>query len=231
MSWVDDLVGFAESRLNERAREALWTRGVTDEQIQSYRLGYIDRELPPLTYPASFKEWSLGGAKLDDMFLLPLTNALGDIKGMQFRHVERARGGYSDYFLAEDEPVLFGLAQAVPHIWTTGDICLVEGCFDLFPVQRALPGTVATLTARIPGMAIRLFKRFVQRIWMVYDMDGPGRRGCAKVQARHGQDFDVRIVPYPQVPKPGGGLTKDPGELWEAWGEDRFVTHFQTQVC
>lgn len=228
--WIDELVEFSSSHLDDRVREALYARGVTDEQIQLYRLGYLDRQLPPLQNAKAFLEWSLNGAKLDGVFVLPLTNALGDIKGLQFRHVDRGRSGYSDFFLDQDEPVLFGLAQAMPYVWETGTICLVEGCFDLLPLQRTFPGVVSTLTARAPDSFLRFLRRLVKKVWLVWDGDRTGRNGCAIFTRRFSDDFEIHTLNYPKVTKISGGLVKDPGELWEAWGEQRFSDYIRSSM-
>lgn len=223
MEWLEQLTQHAHEQLGEREREALWTRGVTDEQIDLYRLGCINKRLPDLQFPDDFMEWSWSGRRLDDVFLLPLTNTLGQVKGLQFRHVDRARSGYSDFMPYEDEPVLFGLAQAMPHVWRTESVWLVEGGFDLFPIQRVYPEVVATLTARVTTEFARLLRRLVQEIWLAYDMDHTGRIQSRHVVKTYGQDFKVHEVTFPQPARPDGtGKAKDPSELWETWGDSRL---------
>lgn len=228
MGWVDDFVAYAESQVDDRMREALYTRGVTDEQMALYRLGYFNRELPDLPYPKEFLDWSKDGGKLDDVIVLPLTTTLGALKGLQFRHVERERAGYMDFIAEKGDLALFGLAQAMPHVWETRSIALVEGGFDLFPIQRTFPGSVATLTARVVEPLVRILRRLVAQVWLIYDMDTPGRNACEKFTRQHGEEFKIHVPKYPSVPKIGGGLTKDPGELWEAWGEEKFSAHFRS---
>lgn len=228
MTWLDAFVTEASSRLGPREREALWARGVTDDQIESFRLGYLNRELPQVDYSASFLEWSHRGAKLDDVFVLPLTNCLGEIKGLQFRHVERERAGYMDFIVDEGEAVLFGLGQAMPYVWETREVFLVEGAFDLFPIQRFFPGVVATLTAHVVSSFLHVLRRLVDEIWLGYDMDKAGRTACAKFLKQYGQEFKVHVVSYPRVIRPGGGVVKDPGELWEAWGDIQYASFIRS---
>lgn len=223
MEWLEQLVQFGQEQLSESDREALWTRGVTDEQIALFRLGAVHSKLPDIELPKDFLEWAWHGRKLDDVFLLPLTNALGQVKGLQFRHIDRDRSGYSDFIPFEDEPVLFGLAQAMPHVWETGSIWLVEGAFDLFPIQRVYPEVTATLTARVTSQFARFLRRFVKEIWLAYDMDATGRAAGARTVKAHGQDFEIHDVLLPRPMRlDGQGKVKDPSELWETWGDDRF---------
>jgi DNA primase len=224
MTWLDDLVVFAQGRLDERVRSALWGRGVTDEQMDLYRIGHLNSILPSLPMPEAkeFCEWARVDGRIDDVFVLPLTNALGQILGVQFRHVEQGRKGYREYVLERDEPVLFGLAQALPAIWKTERAFIVEGAFDVFPVQRVVPYTFATLTARVPEQLIRFLRRLVSHVSLGYDMDKTGREACARFTTAHGVDFEVQTINYPPARTADGKVAKDPSEIWEAWGDDRL---------
>ena len=229
MAWLDGLAQHCAGDLPDRAKEALWARGVSDEQAQQFQIGYLDRTLPDLDYSKTFLKWADEGAKLDDVFVLPLTNTLGVIKGFQFRHVDRERSGYMDFIAEKGEAVLFGLSQAMPHVWRSRSVFVVEGAFDLFPVQRVYPGTVATLTARVVDPLVRILRRLTDTIHMGYDMDEAGRGSCARFAKWHGkgsrvgeQEFDIRIVDWPQVDTLDGSLIKDPSDLWEAWGDEQF---------
>lgn len=220
MTWPADLTRFAQQQLTDRERDALYARGVTDEQIASYRIGYLNRRLPALEGADEFLQWSHRGARIDDMFVLPLTTVTGEIKGFQFRHVDKDRKGYTDFFVAQDEPVFFGLAQAMPHVWTSESVVLVEGAFDLFPLQRYAPFIFATLTAKVTLPVVRLLRRLVRRVWLGYDMDARGRKACFDFAKEYGREFDTHVVVYPKIFKPGSReLLKDPGDLWEAWGD------------
>lgn len=228
MTWFDILADFAHLNLGEREREALWARGVSDEQIDLFKIGYIDRNLPPLE-SRSFLEWCDHGQKLDDCFVFPLTNTLGEVKGLQFRHVERGRGGYMDFMPARDEPVLFGLSQAMPEIWRTGSVWLVEGVFDLYPIQRTFSNIVSTLTGRVTKQMVTLLRRLVDEVWLAYDMDKTGRETCEKFQRFHGHEFRIKVVDFPRPLMPNGKRAKDPSDLWESWGEQRFARFLKSQ--
>jgi len=222
MSWMDDLVAYAVPRVDARVRDELLGRGVSDAQMAQYRIGHLDKDLPE-GVPDEFRVWAEG--KISDVLLLPLTNVYGDIRGFQVRGVERDKSGYSDYLPDKDEACLFGLGQAARAMWDTRSAFIVEGAFDLFPIQRAFTPVVATLTARTSPMFARLLKRLVARVWVGYDMDAAGRRGCSTFLRDHGSDLEVYIVSYPVL-----GSAKDPGDLWEAWGDSRFIPYIQGLV-
>jgi len=219
MSWVQNLAVFAASLLTDREREALLSRGVSNEQIDEFQIGYLNKDLPT-GMPGHFLEWSEGGQKLNDVFVFPLTTTLGEIRGFQFRHVTRGRKEYMDFFLDRHEPCLFGLHQAIEAIWAAKAVYLVEGVFDLMPIQRAVPYVLATLTAYTNNQTARLLRRLVRRVWLGYDMDAGGEKGHKVFQKKHGDEFEVYIVEYPKV---NGKQMNDPGDLWEAWGDARLI--------
>jgi len=232
MAWIDSFTAQCHAALPEHAREALWGRGVTDEQMSLYQIGYIDRELPSdIEYPGAFLDWSLSGTKLEDFLVLPLTDWLGEVKGLQFRPLSREKKGYTDFILDKTQAVLFGLGQAAPEVWRTGKVCLVEGVFDLFPVQRAAPNVVAILTAKVRDDLVRSMLRMVQQVYLLLDDDEAGDRGRKNFHRFYGNLFDTREVTYPRgVVMANGVKVKDPGDLWEAWGDDRLVPFLRAQL-
>jgi len=227
VTWLEDFVTVAGRDIPDRARETLWGRGVSDEQIETFGIGYVGRDLPEVMLPETFVRWA--GDKLDDCFVLPITNAIGEIRGLQFRHVERGRSGYMDFLSEQEEAVGFGLAQAMESVWTREEVVLVEGAFDALPIQRVMPAVTATLTARVTEPFVRLLRRLVRRVWIGYDNDPTGNRAYQRFLSQYGRDFDIRRLTYPKALS-GGKPAKDPGDLWEAWGDTRLKQFLQSSM-
>lgn len=230
MAWFDDFTQFACEQVHEGIIEALNLRGVSDDQIRDFRIGYLKRTLPPLDYPQDFLKWSHQGQKLDDVFCFPLTNVLGEIRGFQFRFIERERAGYMDYIVGSGEPILFGLGQAMPHVWADESVLFVEGVFDLFPLQRHCPAIVATLTARVIEPMLWTLRRNCTQVALGYDMDATGRRAVERFIHEHKHEFKIVDVKYPKHPMPNGKMSKDPGDLWELWGDQRLGDFIRKQL-
>ena len=229
--WSAAFASSCADSLSEDTRELLWLRGVSDEQIAQFQVGYIDGFLPEGDYPEAFLKWSGGGSKLVNSFVLPLTNWLGEVKGFQFRSADRSVGGYMDFFLDYKEPVFFGLGQAAPFVWSTGEVCVVEGAFDLFPVHRVLPNTISTLTAKVTLQLIRSLRRLVDRVYVFYDNDSAGIKASAKFAETYGPVLDIRRIEYPiGVLMSNGHKVKDPNDLWEVLGDHKLADHLRLQM-
>jgi DNA primase len=195
-------------------------------------IGSISGELPSsIAFPEEFRKKYKGTSLLDDSYVLPLTNPAGETTGVQFRAVSRETKGYSDYFTSRLEPTLLGLGQAIPHIWETGKVCLVEGGFDLFPVQRVLPYTVPTLTAKVTELLARWLHRMVHTVILFYDNDSAGRAATSDFLKGYQDDFEIRVIEYPVgVRLMNQRPVKDPADLWEVWGDDKFSSYLKRQV-
>lgn len=231
MAWLEDFVKLAAERVDERVIDALNARGVSDDQIRNFQVGYVNKILPSLSYPEDFLKWSCGGSRLEDMYCFPVTNVLGEIRGFQCRPVNREIRGYSDYFVDTGEPALFGLAQAAPYMWELRSGTVVEGVFDLFPVQRHDPTVVATLTARVPESFLRTLKRMCRRVVLGYDNDHTGRKHVRAFMEEQAGEFDSLVdIQWKKITMLDGKISKDPGDLWEIWGDKELGDFIRKHV-
>jgi len=230
MSYLNTIAAYAKANLNDRAVESLMSRGVSEEQIELFGVGYIDGKLPELPAEAQdFLRWSCSGEKLPNMYAFPLTNLIGEVNGLQFRSLDKEVKGYRTFYDNKREPALFGLGQAANFLLDTEMVFLVEGVFDLFPVHRAIPWVTATLTARVTQKLARTLKRLVSVIWLGYDRDRAGREASDRVERFYGKVFDVRRFDFPDKTFDGRPI-KDLADLWESWGDDRTIEQVRKVV-
>jgi hypothetical protein len=227
--WIESLVDAAASRVDS-ARESLWSRGVSDEQIGLYRIGHLSELPSQIDYPQTFLDvWRRGNRS--SVFVLPLTNTVGQVKGLQLRHSDKDVRGYSTFVLSPEEPVYFGLAQAMVAAWSSRSVWLVEGAFDVFPIQRVFPAVLSTMTADLSDTLARTLHRVVDEVYVGYDADPPGQRGVATIRKKHGKTFRVCAPQWPRVQRlDGKGPVKDPSDLWEAWGDERLGPFLRSLV-
>jgi DNA primase len=231
--WLDEMVGLCQESLGDDPREDLWLRGVSDSQIGLYRLGYVGHELPSgPVYPEDFISWWVRHKeRVTESFVFPLTNWLGETRGLQLRPVSRDRKNYMDFFLDRKEPVMFGLREAAQAVWDSGEVLIVEGTFDLLPTQRQVPNIISTLTAKVTHQLARSLVRFVDKVHLFYDDDKGGRDGTANFVKFYGAELDTNVWQYPSgVVLSDGKRAKDPGDLWEAWGDSRLAAYTKMQM-
>lgn len=231
--WLDEMVGLCRDSMGPDAREDLWLRGVSDTQIDLYRIGYVGHGLPSgPEYPEDFLSWWVRHKeRVVESFVFPLTNWLGETRGVQLRPVSRDRKNYMDFFLDRKEPVMFGLREAAQSVWDCGEVVIVEGTFDLLPVQRQVPNIISTLTAKVTPQLARSLTRFVSRVHMFYDDDKAGRDGTENYIKFYGSAVDTNVWQYPSgVVLSDGKRAKDPGDLWEALGDSKLAVYAKTQM-
>jgi len=220
LTWLEALVQVAHASVEEEVLEGLWGRGVSTEQVNTFRIGYLAR-LPALEFPPEFLEWYLDR---EDVLVFPLTTFYGQVKGIQVRYQDREKKGYSDFFTTRTEPCLFGLREAAPHMLSTREVVLTEGVYDFCPVQRVIPQTISTLTAKVNKQLMRSLYRCVDRVVSFYDRDDSGVKGTKEVERNAPPELKVYTMEYPLDFK-----GKDPGELWEAYGDDWYKRYLTEQ--
>lgn len=222
MTWLRPFVESAHETVTG-AREALWRRGVTDAQIDSLQIGCLPGARLPNGVDVSprFRAWwTTHSSQYRNALVLPLTSTLGVIHGLQFRDVDPKVRGYLDYFESKEEPAFFGLAQAMPSVWRTEEAWLVEGAFDLCPLQRHVPNVIATIHAGVSKQLARVLRRVAHTLWIAYDMDSTGLSVSYELARELKEIFRIVVVKFPRVRLPAGGSAKDPNDLWSAWGDD-----------
>lgn len=211
--------------------EYLASRGVSQSQIESYRLGYFpEDQWPPYIDPdtedaeiKAYLKWSGRGARLRGKVIFPLETPSGQLAGICIRSASSSEKGYSKFYLqlAEKEPVFFGTTQALPYIWETGEVNLVEGNFDLFPLQRQVPNVLCTMTAKSSVLQNKFLTRFVERLNVWFDMDEQGESGFHRLKDDlSGSCRNIERVTYG---------AKDLSDLWNLRGEETFAQFVQTQ--
>lgn len=222
MTWLEALVEHGHAALTESLREPLWRRGVTDEQVALFRIGVLPgARLPDSLSPRFCAWWEGHRGKFRNPLVLPLTNTLGAVHGLQFRDIDPRVRGYLDYFETKEEPSFFGLAQAMETVWQREEVWLVEGAFDLCPLQRHVPNIVSTLHAGVSKQLGRLLKRVARKLVLAYDMDSTGLKVAYELARELKDTFEVAVVKFPRVHLVNGEKAKDPNDLWSAWGDAR----------
>jgi DNA primase len=169
------------------AKEYLLSRGVTEEEIKEFKLGYsriisIPKEESP-DYDAFMKETHKGRA-YEQKIIFPLYDIIGRVIGLfgraidtkEFKFYLTQEGKYTGAFI--------GLYQALPYVYETGKVFVVEGPFDLIAFRKVYKNTVGALTAGLSEAQYEILSFFAERIVTVFDSDKAGRYATFEAQKK-----------------------------------------------
>jgi len=220
------------------AREHLAKRKIPPEAVEKFRIGYSSgREIfaahlhSALLARAGLASMGSDGTYHDRMrgrIVLPIMDESGRVIGFGGRAM--APQAQPKYLNTPDTPLyhksstLYGLAFAKEALRRSSRAILVEGYFDAIAAHAAgVAGTVAVLGTSLTEQQLKLLRRFVQRLVIVYDEDAGGNEAALRgLDLATEAGFDVRIARLP-------GST-DPDEFILANGADRFLAAMDDAV-
>ncbi len=112
--------------------------------------------------------------------------------------------------------VLFGLYQARQAMRQSGEVLVVEGYFDQLALCRAgFPQVVATCGTALTVDHVRILKRYVQRVVLLFDQDTAGRKATFKAMTV----LQEGGLPAAVIELPGGD---DPDSFVQREGAEAF---------
>jgi DNA primase len=219
--------------LNEDHAGYFLGRGAKEESIVQYGIKTWER-LPEVAPCEVFQErygnpaeGGLGlGEWLEGWAIWPLNSPRGKVLGFEGRKLPEKK--VTRYLLPEAgwQPLWFGLTpEVVQRIWDGADVWIVEGLFDLFAMQWAVPEgdvVLASLRAKLTDKQVEFLRRFCKgMVHMVYDNDEAGKHGVhgfidEKGRKRWGALQQLSRVEVKVVNVDYRG--KDPGEIWNQKG-------------
>ena len=207
--WLSTLIASAHTALDgpsgDEARAYLAGRGVTEAEWRLHHLGCTPFDLPVAECTQAFADWM--PKYFYGRLLFPFFDARGAAIGLQTRSLDKKFYQQFYAYPTELSPFLFGLPQALPTIWETGVVAVVEGVFDYFAVSKVYPGTVAILTANPSAAVKRFLRRYAMRVVALLDMDEAGRQGVDRLVRDPDRTYMVTAPSYPG---------HDPGDLLAA---------------
>ncbi len=196
-----------QKKEGEKGRRYLAQRGISEEIIQNYRLGYATERWDALVEYFLEKKvpleraWQLG-------LILPKKKGNGSNKKEGWYDVFRNRiifpifdlhervVGFGGRLLGEGLPkymnsseseiyhkgeILYGLPVAKRYILERDCVIIVEGYFDLLTLhQFGLKNSVATLGTALTQNQIYLLKRWTKNIILLFDPDQAGTKAALR---------------------------------------------------
>jgi DNA primase len=225
-----------EAREALPAREYLLGRGLREDTLQSFRVGYApsawDRILTA-SRRAGFSDEELLAVGLAqrsqnrpgqiydrfrERIMFPSADARGSVIGFGARAMrENQRPKYlntADGELYHKRRVLFGLDRARAPAAKAGSVILVEGYTDVLALHQAgLSNAVGIMGTALTEEQIAELERVAQVLVLCLDADAAGQEAMLRAaQLTDRRNLQLRVVPLPDG--------ADPAELIERAGAD-----------
>ncbi|CAM2007799.1 DNA primase [Acanthopleuribacter pedis] len=219
---------------NKSALAYLKDRGLTDNTIRLFKLGYaanswdgllhhlqgrFDEKL--LRQSGLFKEGRQG--KPYDLFrdriMFPISDAYGNVIAFGGRLME---GDGPKYINSPESPLytkgrhLYNLDFAKPYLKREETVVVVEGYMDVIQVYQAGIGSVIAClgTAFTPQQA-KLLKRYAKRILLNFDGDKAGFKAArASIETFLKEDADIGVVTLPDKLDPDDFIQREGVEAY-----------------
>ena len=224
--WEDQL----KSKSGRAAREYLKGRGITEETIQTFRLGFAPDSWEALSTHlrqkgATQEQLERSGlvVKKDEggsydrfrgRLMFPVIDAQGRPIAFGGRTMEP--DGEPKYLNSPETPAytkgrhLFGLNLTRDEIRRNGFVILVEGYLDLIvPYQFGVRNLAASLGTALTPEQVKLIARFARKVVVNYDGDRAGVQAAKRaIETILAEDLEVKVLVLPDNADPDDFIRK-----------------------
>ena len=208
-----------ESVPGKKILEYLHERGLSDESIRTYRLGYAPdgwEHITKFLISRGFRSEELESCGLSlkgkegrgfydrfrDRIMFPIGDILGRIIGYSARVAPGGDESQAKYVntpetnLYHKSRALYGLALAKQAIKEAGRAILVEGNMDVIALHQAgIANVVAVSGTALTADQLGILKRYGKKLSLFFDMDKAGQAAAWKSAiTAFGLDFTVDAV-------------------------------------
>ncbi|HAD82333.1 MAG: DNA primase [Candidatus Edwardsbacteria bacterium RIFOXYD12_FULL_50_11] len=233
------------SGIGTAAREYLKNRGISDQSIEFFRLGYAPNAWEDLIRAAGkgglslqlLKEAGLIIARDEsngyyDRFrhriIFPIFSLSGRVIGFGGRSLEQ--NPQAKYLNSPETPIyhkgrgFYGFCQAKSPVQDAGKAILVEGNFDLIiPYQHGFRNILATSGTALSSDQAKLLSRYAKQAVLCYDPDAAGQNATDRaipLLLEAGIDVKVAVLPHEM----------DPDLAIRREGEQAFAAIIETAI-
>ncbi|MFA4999013.1 MAG: DNA primase [Candidatus Paceibacterota bacterium] len=240
-----------ESKTGELARKYLLGRGLKEESLKKWRLGYapdVWQSLSDFLTSRGYKKAEVEKAGLGltsekgsfyDRFrgriIFPVFDFNSQVVGFGGRvFKEKDNKEIAKYvntpstLLYDKSRILYGLDRAKVEIRKKDNCVLVEGYTDCIMAHQAgTENTVATSGTALTPHQLKILKRYTENLTLGFDMDVAGdsatKRGIDLAQA---QGFNIKVVRLPEGKDAAEIISKNPKEWDEALSDKKSIYEF-----
>jgi len=231
-----------ESSSGREAKKYLLSRGIKEETIKEWRLGYAPDTWEGLSdflvsRGCKKEETAQAGLILKsektnnfyDRFrgriIFPIFDLASQVIGFGARVLE-LEGQKNDEvakyvntpstFLYDKSRVLYGLNKAGKEIRKKDSCILVEGYMDVITAHQAgFENVVATSGTALTPWQLNIIKRYSDNLLTAFDMDIAGDNATKRgIGLAQSQDFNIKIITMPKDKDPADVISENPQE-WQ----------------
>lgn len=229
---------FLQSPRAEKARAYAAKRGLTEEVMEDFKIGYAVESWDDLFQfllkkGYSEKEIFLAGLsaqkndgrsyydRFRDRLMFPIAGLSGRIVGFGGRTLNAAETAKyintPQTAVYNKSAVLYGLYQAKEEIKKNDLAVLVEGYMDLVPSHQAgVKNVVAISGTALTGEQVRILKRYSHNLALALDMDQAGQRAALRsIEMALAAEMEVKVITLPFGKDPGECIQNNPDD-WRA---------------
>lgn len=241
MRWaVDQYVQcFKTSSQAEAARKYALSRGIDDENLARFKIGYAPESWDWLLNRGQKEGFSgeileasglavarkTGGGFYDmfrDRLMFPIFDLQGRPISLGGRVLPGGEGKGGKYINGPETKVfskqrqLYGLNLARDAVVKQGRVMVMEGYTDVIAARQAgIETVVAVLGTALGQHHVKILKRFAETVVLVLDGDAAGQRRADEVlEIFVGADVDLRVLTLPDG--------QDPADYIKTFGADQF---------
>lgn len=228
---------FSNLMNNQNAKEYFLNRGIKEETIKRFGLGFANDSWNSLMFylrkkginDVLLEEAGLisinkeKGRKYDrfrNRVMFPVFDYQGRVIGFGGRVLDDSKPKYlnsPETLVFQKGTNLYGLNFALKHNMSERYFVIVEGYMDLISLhQYGITNVVASLGTALTINQARLLKRYADKVIISYDADMAGQMATLRgLEILRTAGFDVRVLNIPQG--------KDPDEYVRSNGKEAFL--------
>lgn len=228
---------FSNLMNNQNAKEYFLNRGIKEETIKKFGLGFANDSWNSLMFylrkkginDTLLEEAGLisvnkeKGSKYDrfrNRVMFPVFDYQGRVIGFGGRVLDDSKPKYlnsPETLVFQKGTNLYGLNFALKHNMSERYFVIVEGYMDLISLhQYGITNVVASLGTALTINQARLLKRYADKVIISYDADMAGQMATLRgLEILRTAGFDVRVLNIPQG--------KDPDEYVRSNGKEAFL--------
>lgn len=240
-----------ESKVGQEAGKYLIARGISEESIKKWRLGYspdVWQGLSDFLNSRKYQNSEVEKAGLSltseqgsvyDRFrgriIFPVFDLNSQVVGFGGRvFKDKDKKEIAKYvntpntILYDKSRVVYGLDRAKVAIRKKDNCILVEGYTDVILAHQAgFENVVATSGTALTVFQLKILKRYTENLLTAFDMDVAGdsatKRGIDLAQL---QGFNVKVITLPEGLDPADLIVKDVKEWEKRIGETKSIMDF-----